>query len=365
MPLLDTPGAAPVAPPPADVESPDAPTIRYRPPVPSNVFVQVSPFPMPPPPEPASEGPSGNALGAACPLTDHQGKPLSPQAHLFAAAPLEIGVVRSAATSLARGGDSGMRRLSRALLVALPLAGLARLATDEAVRRLAPPPDVSIEVLRWGAPALVALLVLWLTLPTRRVLTYVGAEGIAMCDVTFRFWPPARPLLAVLTFARVRDLTVDVTHGRGHVSFAYTWHGHDGAVLLRIARRGRATPDGAHPLGAELAELYDFCRAAERSWTLRLVETCKRVLGQPGGALIFPIYASNCSGLRLQDGELVFALASGEARIPASLLSSVPVVDGKVHFTTEEGAISLPCAQVGNLGVLLLVLAHHLGVAVR
>lgn len=344
------------------VEVADPPTIPYRPPVAENVFVSVAPFPIPPPPPPPAPLAREPVVYR---LTDHQGNALADDIDLFAPAPPEIGTPRSAATSLLRGRDSGLRRLARALPLALALAALAWLGVDPVMARFAPPHDAPLAMLRWAPPALVLLVVLWAMLPSRRVLSYVGVDGVALCDVRFRFWPPARPPLAVLAFARARDLTVDVDHRQGHLSFRYTWHGQDGSVLLRVARRCRATDDGLRPLRPGHARLYDFCRAAERSWTLRMVEGAKRVLAQPGGALLFPVYASNCTALRLQDGELVFALASGEAHIPASLLSSVCIVDGKVHFSTEEGDISLPCAQVGNLGALLLVLTHHLGVTVR
>lgn len=336
----------------------DPPTIPYRPPAPENVFVPVAPFPIAP-------LPASPPVDVASRLTDHQGNALAADADLFEAAPPEIGPLRSAATSLRRGHDSALRRFIRALPLALMLGGLAWLGVDAATRHFAPLRDPALEGLRWALALLVFVVVLWLGLSTRRVLSYVGVDGVARCDVRFRFWPPARPRMDVLAFARARDLTVDIAHRNGQLSFAYVWHGHDGAEVLRIVRRCRSTSDGSRPSCPGYVRLYDFCRSAERSWTLRLVASCKRVLAQPGGALSFPIYASNCNALRLQDGELVFSLAAGEARIAAHRLSSVTIVDGKVHFTTEEGDIALPCAQVGNLGALLLVLTHHLGVTVR
>ena len=43
----------------------------------------------------------------------------------------------------------------------------------------------------------------------------------------------------------------------------------------------------------------------------------------------------------------------------------VSVVDGVMRVATTEGELSLPCVHVGNVGALLLVMRHYLGLSVR
>jgi hypothetical protein len=270
------------------------------------------------------------------------------------------------ATSVVQGQDALWRRLVGGLPWAVPLAALAWGGVEGAMRLWHDPTTVALLTpYRWIAPALIALLVLWMRLPTRRVLSYVGSEGVALCDVRFRVWPPRRPPLTVLRFRDARDLRLSIAHRPRRLDYAYVWHAPDGTPLLALRRRAKATPDGLRPLARGDARFYDFARAAERAWTLFLVERVKGLLSDPSAALFFPVYEAECHGLRLQDRQLVFVLPDREVPVPAEALTGVFVKDGVLHLRHEGGEISLPSADVGNVTVLLLVLGHFLAVPLQ
>ena len=364
----------------------DPPTVPVRLPVPSNVFVPVVPrdpsvSSTPPPAWPAAldaQG-EGRSAPAAAPTKesaapppapsriseDHHGDPLADDTLLFVAPPPEIGTVRSAASSARVGRDGLAQRLLRALALSALLGAMAWGVSTWFLRRYELAPSLGTELLRWIPAVLIAMLVTWRSMGVRWVVTYVGDRGLALCDVRFRFWPPRRPPIAVFRFDQARDLVVDIAHAPGRITFAYTWHGHDGAEMLRFSRRCPATPDGGRPRAPGKARLYDFCRAAERSWTLRTVERAREELSRPQSHFAFPVYTPNCSSLRVQEGAVIFTLVSGEAVIPAAEIVEVSVVDGVMRVATTEGELSLPCVHVGNVGALLLVMRHYLGLSVR
>lgn len=297
-------------------------------------------------------------------IPDHDGSPLN-DACLFVPAPPEIGMVRSASSSFRRHTDALSTRLARSLpwvlgwscagwiaVEALSWAALAHGSHADAVAALRAP-----FALLLGSGALGHCLSM------RHACSYVGTDGIARAEGTWRISPPATLPMQILRFATSSALYVNITHRPHQISFDYTWRGADGNITLHLGRRCIADRQGLRPERKTDLHLYDFCRAAEQAWTTYCVERAAFTLRQHT-PLSFPVLDPKCRELTLGDGFLRCTQENRALLIPIRTLNRVDTRSEQVHFMHGDQGFSLPGSRIGNLSVLLNVLGQHFGVRI-
>ena len=314
-------------------------------------------------------------------LRGHTGQEIPSDIRFFVPPPGWLGDLQSAwSDCLGLTSDLSQKSLRagvRALVVASLLCCLAWFAMI-ASSRLGLLSGLHARVWTTLLPLLSLPLWFCLFMLERRVCSYVGTLGAMRCT-RLSIGPFSLGVhVDRLVFSNVVDVTStstrrQVDHYRRGVYkgtnctlvWGFAWHGPYGMVELRAERASTTGAAFERPLDHYDGDLLDFCRSAERAFTVSATERMNADLAA-GRPLEFAVYAPGCRCVRVEGEHLLVETDAETRNISAERIKLVLVKDGVIHI--EYGAptdLALPFGAVGNAAILLLVLEQVLGAPVR
>jgi tetratricopeptide (TPR) repeat protein len=297
----------------------------------------------------------------------HGGEPQPDDAVFLAPPPAAIGPLESAATTLRKGMSPGSRawRITKAAMWAVSAAVIA------VVCLVGSDPGRAWLLASAAAAGAIAALVSWNATAFKHRCSYVGRDGLAVCESR---GPGEVSHATFLLFDEVTALSssrtnVFVNGAYAHTRYQYDWT--DAGGQVRWSTAGAAdtpTPPATHDM--------HFAMAAERAWTRSYLSRANDELGR-AGHLEFPMSrASLVAGsrkLRVGPGWIELLVSGKAFRHEAADVACVRVHEGEVSirpshprepiFGTEDEYV-FPAGEIVNLSAFLAVVEQVGGIRV-
>ena len=286
-------------------------------------------------------------------VNQHNGEPLPPEMVYFAPPPEEIGPVQTAYSTMKVG------QRPKALVSRLLLGGAIGSAIAVGLSFAAADPV-------WQVVAgLVAFGLCWALTGYKKVVTYVGQEGLARLTTKGR--PDRLAKSEVFRFDEAANLRTSQT--RQYVngvysgtSYHFTWTDAANKRKFRLSGsyRGEKQPPKAK-------DPYHFALAAETAWSVHLFESLRPEL-EAKGCFHFPLTGQDW--IEVGPGYFEFSRKGNRERWEAAEIGDVSISDGvfklkrvdaKEGWFSKTGVFQFPYQQMANARLFLIALRNFLG----
>jgi len=294
-------------------------------------------------------------------VPDHQGN-LAPRPFLFFAQPSpEIGMVKSAESTVRHGG--GPKSIMYRLIMAVAVGGAILVAMGTIAWFISDRSDAGS--VRWLsyllAPAGV-IIVLFLT-RFRATCSYVGVEGVERARVKRSLSAP--PTIDRLIFSAASELHAAQTrHFVNGVytgtTYDYSWNDQEGNRLLRLKGKyqGKKKPPKA-------GDRFHFGSAAEIAWSIHFLKRAEEHLKTAGS---IPFRVDKKRWIRVGPGFLEFHFGGDPVRVTREEIAKVTLGSGRFAFKhkdakwfSSEGKYNFRYGAMANARVFLMALDRLMG----
>lgn len=298
----------------------------------------------------------------------HNGKPLSKKLRVFAEAPAEIGALISVGSDLEKGKKLWTRQ------------GILMARWVPAAVIMAPVVLLSLGVVATGQPAGLCLLPLGLIVAGCWVLlsflffyeapeiSFLGKQGIARFQLHYGNVVKQTELLR---FEDANELRVEVTRHYvndiyQHTGYSYMWTKDRSEWPFHIA--GSYKGEKKDPPGND--GVY-FARAAERAWTLYLLDVYQDQINSGKGVKFYLDQLFSKSWIRVAPDCLDLNWKGNRIRLERRDVKRIRIEDGYVSIMepgaregwfTSSGVYKFAYNELGNAQLFLLLLENIFGI---